>query len=316
VAGQAGDRLLLWRGRKPMQAGVILGNLASAIGGVRPEEATILLELKAGSEEAFASLIAQYHQPIYSLVARMVQNPSDAPDLTQEIFIKVFRGIRGFKGDSSLRTWMYRIAVHEASNQRRWWKRHCGREVALDAEMPGLGGTGSGDGEGFSLLDTLATGDDSPFDQAAQAQLRERIEAELRAVGEPYRTTLVLRDIEGFTYEEIAEILGVQLGTVKSRLMRGRACLKARLAPYMESRMQVGRSAGSAAGSASVSASGSRPVTRAGAMAGRASGGATGGMGERDGQRDGLRDGLRDGKRATADIAGGPGETQSGGGAA
>ena len=212
------------------QAGFALGNLASAIGGVRPEEATILLELKAGSEDAFASLIAQYHQPIHSLVARTIRNPSDAPDLTQEIFLKVFRGIRGFKGDSSLRTWIYRIAIHEASNQRRWWRRHSEREVALDAEAH------PGDGEGLSLLDTLAAAGESPFDAAAQSELRAQVEAELRQVPEPFRTAVVLRDIEGFAYEEIAEILDIHLGTVKSRLMRGRAHLKARLAPLAATR--------------------------------------------------------------------------------
>lgn len=214
-----------------MRVGLALGNLASAIGGVRPEEATILLELKAGSEEAFASLIAQYQQPIYSLVARTIRNPSDAPDLTQEIFIKIFRGIRGFNGDSSLRTWIYRIALHEASNQRRWWRRHCEREVALEGESC------DSDGESLSLLETLAGHDESPFDAAASSELRAQVEAELRKVGEPFRTAVVLRDIEGFSYEEIAEILDVQLGTVKSRLMRGRAQLKTRLAPLMASRL-------------------------------------------------------------------------------
>ncbi len=217
-----------------MGAGAVLGNLANVIGGARPEEATILLELKAGSEEAFASLIAQYHGPIYSLLARTVRNPCDAPDLTQEVFLKVFRGIRGFKGDSSLRTWIYRIAIHEASNQRRWWSRHTGREVALDADAPG------GEEEGLSLLETLAAGGDSPFDAAAQAELRVQVEAALREVPDPYRATVVLRDIEGFAYEEIAEILDVQLGTVKSRLMRGRAHLKAKLAPVMKARMKGG----------------------------------------------------------------------------
>ncbi len=217
-------------------AGAALGNLANAIGGIRPEEATILQELKAGSEEAFASLIAQYHGPIYSLVARTVRNPADAPDLTQEIFIKVFRGIGSFKGDSSLRTWMYRIAIHEASNQRRWWRRHREREVALDAEAGGCGEDG-----GLSLLETLAGAGESPFDAAVQSELRARVEAALREVPEPYRTTVILRDIEGFAYEEIAEILDVQLGTVKSRLMRGRARLKGQLAPVMASRLNAAR---------------------------------------------------------------------------
>ncbi len=214
-----------------MGAGAVLGNLANVIGGARPEEATFLLELKAGSEEAFASLIAQYHGPIYSLLARTVRNPCDAPDLTQEVFLKVFRGIRGFKGDSSLRTWIYRIAVHEASNQRRWWRRHTEREVALESEI-------SGEEESISLLETLASGGISPFDAAAQAELRTQVEAALREVPDPYRAAVVLRDIEGFAYEEIAEILDVQLGTVKSRLMRGRGHLKQRLAPLMKPREQ------------------------------------------------------------------------------
>lgn len=229
-----------------MGAGATLGNLANAIGGIRPEEATILLELKAGSEEAFASLIAQYHGPIYSLVARMVRNPTDAPDLTQEIFIKVFRGIGSFKGDSSLRTWMYRIAIHEASNRQRWWRRHTGREVALDAEFSGAG-EGSGENEGLSLLETLAGTGESPFEAAAQGELRALVEAALREVPEPYRTAVVLRDIEGFAYEEIAEILEVQLGTVKSRLMRGRARLKGQLAPVMASRAAAKSASGGAA---------------------------------------------------------------------
>ena len=213
-----------------MGAGLTLGNLASAIGGVRPEEATILLELKAGSEEAFSSLIAQYQQPIFSLVSRTLRNPADAPDLTQEIFLRVFRGIRGFKGESSLRTWIYRIAIHEVSNERRWWRRHTEREVALEEQ------TCCEEGEGLSLLDTLAGNSLSPFDAAAQAELRAQVEAGLRDVPEPFRTAVVLRDIEGFAYEEIAEILNVQLGTVKSRLLRGRAHLKARLLPLMRAR--------------------------------------------------------------------------------
>jgi len=105
-----------------MQVGTYLGNLTSAI-GITTEEAALVADLKAGSEEAFGILIAQYHQPLYSLIARSLTDPADAADTTQEVFIKVFRSIRGFHGESSLRTWLYRIAVHEASNQRRWWHR-------------------------------------------------------------------------------------------------------------------------------------------------------------------------------------------------
>ena len=111
-----------------------LSDLASAI-GFRTEEASIVAELKAGSEEAFAWLIAQYSQPVYSLVYRVLDDPSDAADTTQEVFIKVFRGIGRFHADSSLKTWIYRIALHEASNQRRWWFRHKRRETSIEPSV-------------------------------------------------------------------------------------------------------------------------------------------------------------------------------------
>jgi RNA polymerase sigma-70 factor (ECF subfamily) len=206
-----------------MQAGIAVGNLASAI-GIRTDDAALVAELQAGSEAAFSLLIAQYHQPIYSLIARSVQDPSDAADITQEVFVKVFRSVRSFHGDSSLRTWLYRIALHEASNQRRWWTRHKKQEVTIDSASET-----DEDGAGISLAATLADHRDSPFDHAVQAQIREHVEAALRQIPEAFRTVVVLREIEGFAYEEIAEILDVNIGTVKSRLTRGRVALRALL---------------------------------------------------------------------------------------
>jgi len=203
-----------------MQAGMAVGNLASAI-GLHAEDAALVAELKAGSEEAFAQLIAHYRQPLYSLIARSVQDPADAADITQDVFIKVFRNIGSFHGDSTLRTWLYRIALHEASNQRRWWSRHKRQEITIDS--PGEDEEGE---ETFCLGDTLMDGHGSPFDHAAQSEVRERVEAALRQVPEAFRTVVVLREIEGMAYEEIAEILNVNLGTVKSRLRRGRDALK------------------------------------------------------------------------------------------
>jgi len=211
-----------------MDAGTALGNLVSAI-GIRQEEADLITQLKAGSEEAFAWLVATYHQPVYSLIARTLPTEADAADITQEVFVKVYRGISGFHGDASLRTWIYRIALHEASNRRRWWSRHCRQEVTIEAE------TGeSSEGQPLCIRDTLVDENESPFEMAAQSELRAHVEAELREVPDPFRTVVILRDIEGLAYEEIAEILGVNMGTVKSRLMRGRANLKARLAPFVE----------------------------------------------------------------------------------
>jgi RNA polymerase sigma-70 factor, ECF subfamily len=211
-----------------MQAGIALGNIATVL-NVPSEEAGIVTELKAGSEEAFSWLIAKYHQPIYSLIARTIPDVADAADLTQDVFIKIYKGIGGFNGDSSLRTWIYRIALREASNQRRWWGRHKRQEVTIETEAGH-----SEDGNAICLKDTLVDGHESPFDLAAQQEVRHRVEEELRLIPEPFQAVVVLRDIEGFSYEECAEILGVNLGTVKSRLMRGRAHLKSRLASYAE----------------------------------------------------------------------------------
>ncbi|HTV06660.1 MAG TPA: sigma-70 family RNA polymerase sigma factor [Acidobacteriaceae bacterium] len=211
-----------------MQAGTALGNLASVI-GIHPEESALIAQLKAGSEDAFAWLIATYHQPIYSLIARTIPTGSDPADITQEVFVKIYRGISGFHGEASLRTWIYRIALHEASNQRRWWSRHRRQEVTIEADVGN-----PGDGQPLCLKDTLVDGHESPFEQAVQSEMHEKVEAALHQIPEPFRAVVVLRDLEGFTYEEIAEILNVNLGTVKSRLMRGRAHLKAELAPYAE----------------------------------------------------------------------------------
>jgi RNA polymerase sigma-70 factor (ECF subfamily) len=206
-----------------MQAGTLMGNLASAI-GVRTEDAALVAALKAGSEEAFGILIAQYSQPLYTLIARSLQDPADAADITQEVFIKVFRSVRSFHGESSLRTWMYRIALHEASNQRRWWTRHKRQEMTIDTPL-GAGETDDGE-DALCLGATLADGQNSPYDTAEQGELKARVEDSLRKLPDVFRTVVVLREMEGFSYEEIAEIVQVPAGTVKSRLMRGRAALK------------------------------------------------------------------------------------------
>jgi RNA polymerase sigma-70 factor (ECF subfamily) len=210
-----------------MAGATSLGDLASAI-GVRTEESAIVAELKAGSEEAYYWLIGEFHQPIYSLVYRVVSDPADAADTTQEVFLKVFRGMKHFHGESSLKTWIYRIAIHEASNRRRWWFRHKARETSMEP----LEGT-TLDAEP-ALERLLVDQKESPFDSAAHQEIRVRVEEELRKVPEPYRTTVVLRDLEEMSYEEVAEIMQASLGTVKSRLTRGRQALKQRLAAYMQ----------------------------------------------------------------------------------
>ena len=195
---------------------------------IQPEEAALIAELRTGSDEAFSWLIAHYQQPVYSLVYRILNDPSDAADTTQEVFLKVFRGIQRFNGHSSLKTWIYRISIHEASNHRRWWSRHKRQEASMESPV------GGEEGSLLTLEDTLVDAADTPFEACLHEEVRARVEAELRQVQEPYRTAVVLRDIEGLAYEEIAEILEISLGTVKSRLMRGREALRKRLAPFVE----------------------------------------------------------------------------------
>src|SRR5437588_803127 len=115
-----------------MAGATTLGDLASAIGIRSQEEAAIVAELKAGSDAAYAWLIGEFQQPVYGLVYRVVNDPSDAADTTQEVFLKVFRGMKHFHGESSLKTWIYRIALHEAANRRRWWFRHKAYETSIE----------------------------------------------------------------------------------------------------------------------------------------------------------------------------------------
>jgi RNA polymerase sigma-70 factor (ECF subfamily) len=204
-----------------------LGDFAGAL-GVRTQEGSVVAELKVGSEDAYAWLIGEFHQPVYSLVHRIVADPADAADTTQEVFLKVFRGMKHFHGESSLKTWIYRIAIHEASNRRRWWFRHKAKETSMEPLASNEPGSAVG------IKDTLMDQGESPFDRVVHEEVRVRVEEELREVPEPYRTTVILRDLEEMSYEEIAEITDVSLGTVKSRLTRGREALRRRLTAYVK----------------------------------------------------------------------------------
>jgi RNA polymerase sigma-70 factor (ECF subfamily) len=211
-----------------MAGATTLGDLASAIGIRSQEEAAIVAELKAGSEAAYAWLIGEFQQPVYGLVYRIVNDPADTADTTQEVFLKVFRGMKHFHGESSLKTWIYRIALHEAANRRRWWFRHKAKETSIEpaeTETPGV--------REHEMQMALTDHADSPFDTVAHREVQARVEEELSKVPEPYRTTLILRDLEEMSYEEISEVLEISLGTVKSRLTRGRAALRQRLAAYV-----------------------------------------------------------------------------------
>jgi RNA polymerase sigma-70 factor (ECF subfamily) len=200
-----------------------VAEFASAIG---VPESAVIAELKAGSEEAYAWLVGEFHQPVYSVIYRILTDPSDAADTTQEVFLKVFRGMKYFHGESSLKTWIYRIAIHEASNRRRWWFRHKAKETSMETS------DNSEHAVSGSVNAALVDKRKSPFENAADHEVQAKVEQELRKVSEPYRTAVVLRDIEDLSYDEIAEITQVSLGTVKSRITRGRDALRKRLTEY------------------------------------------------------------------------------------
>jgi len=185
-------------------------------------EAELVHELQARSETAFDWLVTHYHAPVYNLILGMLADTSDAADGTQEVFLKAFRGIGKFRQGSSLKTWLYRIAIREALNHRRWFKRHLQKNVSIDAEPS----------EGQSPIEIKDLGA-TPFEQLAAREIQVAVQAALRQVPEVFRSAVILRDLEGLSYEEVAEVLECTVGTVKSRILRGRRALKEILEPLL-----------------------------------------------------------------------------------
>jgi RNA polymerase sigma-70 factor, ECF subfamily len=194
---------------------------ASALSWGR-DEAELVHELQAGSETAFDWLVTHYHAPVYNLILGMLGDCSDAADGTQEVFLKAFRGIRSFRQGSSLKTWLYRIAIREALNHKRWFKRHLQKNVSIDAQPE----------EGHAHIEIEDRGV-TPFEQFAALEVQAAVHGALQQVPDAFRSAVILRDLEGLTYEEVAEVLECSVGTVKSRILRGRRALKEILEPLL-----------------------------------------------------------------------------------
>ena len=194
------------------------------------EEGLLVERLRQGDDPAYEELIQRYQQPVFNLVFRLMSDTSDTNDVVQEVFLKIFRNIGSFRHQSSLKTWIYRIAVNEAHNHRRWFSRHKRQEVGLERDQ---------DERGYQ--DTLSDPGHSPFDLASNGETHQLIEAALDGLNPAFRTAVVLRDMEDLSYEEIADVLQIHLGTVKSRIMRGREALRNALVSRMaESPAQSG----------------------------------------------------------------------------
>ena len=192
----------------------------------RERESVLVLGLCSGAESAYETLLARFEQPVSNIVSRLMDDPADAADVVQEVFLKVFRNIGSFRQDASLKTWIYRIAVNEARNHRRWFSRHRRREIGLESDP--------GTGTGHTFEDWIRDPGRSPFDAAADQETHAMIEDALAQVNPTFRAALILREMEGLSYEEIGEVLSISLGTVKSRILRGRDALRKNLTGRME----------------------------------------------------------------------------------
>jgi RNA polymerase sigma-70 factor (ECF subfamily) len=193
---------------------------ASAAGwtDVAGREALLVQRCAAGDEDASALLVAEHHRMVFGLASHLLGDRDEALDLTQEVFLRVFRTIHRFRGQSALRTWIYRITVNQVRNRQRWWRRrHQDDQVSLDAHVQRCGDL---------ALRTDAAAPDRMF---ASHELAGRLRAALERLPFEQRTAIVLRELEGLSYEEIAFSLGLAIGTVKSRLTRARQALRAEL---------------------------------------------------------------------------------------
>ena len=196
----------------------------AAVADARPQaEAQFIERLKRGDAGAFETLVNERSGEIYGLLYRLTENGEEARDLTQETFLRAFQSIVHFRGESDLRTWIYRIAINQARNRWRWWRRRR-RDVTVSIDAPNVNGGPLG------LISTLKAEKTPDPEQNAIANERERaLHKALSSLRRVYREAVVLRDIEGFAYEEIATALDISVGTVKSRLARGRQELRRKL---------------------------------------------------------------------------------------
>jgi RNA polymerase sigma-70 factor (ECF subfamily) len=208
-----------------------MGELAHSLPWVR-DEGELVTELQAGSDSAFDYLVTYYHSSVFNLVYGILSDRADAADVTQEVFLQVFRGIRGFRGGSSLKTWLYRISVRQALNHRRWCWRHHRMQTSIDTQ----------DSEHNAVLE-LKDEEATPYEQCAAHETQITVRRALASVPPVFRSAVILRDLEGLSYEEIAEVLEVSVGTVKSRIMRGRRMLKEILDPLLRATQPEAREA-------------------------------------------------------------------------
>jgi RNA polymerase sigma-70 factor (ECF subfamily) len=187
-----------------------------------PFESALVARLRTGELEAFDQLVEEYQSLVYALALRILNDAEDARDTAQETFLKIYRHFANFRGEASLKTWICRIAINQARSTERWRRRrHRSDMTSLDAPL------GLGDGvDHRSPIDYLQSGRPTPEDETLSRERGRQIESGLRRLKKDFRIAVILRDIEGLSYEEIAWVTEVSVGTVKSRISRGREMLR------------------------------------------------------------------------------------------
>ncbi len=184
---------------------------------VDSREAALIERCTGGDESACAELVSAHQRMVFSLAMHLLGDRDEALDVSQEVFLRVFRTLSSFRGQSALRTWIYRIVINQARNRQRWWRRrHRGSQVSLDDHLSQFG-------------DLESKTEVLPDRLLASKETASRIWQALEQLPFDQRTALVLREVDGLRYEEIAFSLGVAVGTVKSRLTRARQTLRAEL---------------------------------------------------------------------------------------
>jgi RNA polymerase sigma-70 factor (ECF subfamily) len=180
-------------------------------------EATLIERCAAGDQLACAELVSEHERMVFQLALNLLGDREEALEVSQEVFLRVFRTIQRFRGQSALRTWIFRIVVNQARNRQRWWRRRHRREqVSLDEHIELHGEMPEFDGP-------------TPDRVFHRKEVAEKLWAALEALPFDERTAIVLREVDGLSYDEIAFSLDVTLGTVKARLTRARQELRAAL---------------------------------------------------------------------------------------
>lgn len=206
-----------------MSAGEVALRTADALAVGASSERGLVQLCRQGDGEAFGRLVALHEGMVFNLAARLLGDAEEARDISQDVFLQVYRTLGRFEGRSSLKTWIYRIVVNQCRNRQRWWRRRrrdraCSIETLTPADEARITAAGAADG---------------PFEAVRRGEQARRVQAALLGLSFEHRAILLLREVECLSCEDIASALGLPQGTVKSRLARAREALRRRLLPVL-----------------------------------------------------------------------------------